>query len=770
MSGKKWLLQKKWRLLAISLIIALLPIFCLDLFVYLGAFNTLRQKIDKENFTVAQMAAVSIENTITSLVCYGQGRASGPGLIEAVKKKDEAFAGKVLKSITENSAYISRAYLATPKGICWVDYPVDPEAKGRDSSGRDWYKGVSKEWEPYVSELYLRATKPREYLIAVAVPVKEDGQALGILVLQVNMQSVFKTLNFKVGEGYLYLVDHQGTLIYHPQKQIDRIIDYSSVPVVRKVMQGLEGTERAYNPLEKEERLSAYVPVKHLGWGIIAQQTVRAAFAPVKQMTTILALISGILVLIIAIFITRWVSLFWENKRQEALQEHYRQLLAVLHQPWAKAEDLGRVLFSLHLEIWGESAVFYVLNEEGAYVPCASAGLSKEPPAFRAGEGQPGKAVLKKDFYILKEIPPDSHLNIKTEFGEIRPREILYFPLLHEGEVLGLIEVGSPKPINREELKEHESGCQYIGMGLSILFARERIIRLSEELQKKNEEMAMQNNELLMQSEELQAQTEELQIQQEELARVNLQLARVSKAKSDFLANMSHELRTPLNSIIGFSEVLEERLIGPLNEKQEQYVKTILENGHHLLSLINDILDLAKVEAGKMDLELAEVEIKELLERSILIFKEKAIKQQLELSTEIEEDVGVTVADSRKLKQIVFNLLSNAVKFTPAGGSVKLSARRVKSEAVPFEESVEISVADTGIGIAPQDMDRLFKEFQQLESPYGKKHEGTGLGLALTKRLVELHGGSIRVESEPGKGSKFIFVIPAKRSKPVVMI
>ncbi len=761
MARERWVFRKKERLVAAGLFIVLLPVVCLDLFVYLGVFDALRQKIDKENYTVAQMASESIEKTVAGLISYGQGRASGPGLIEAIKKKDEAFAKRVMKSITENSADITRAYLTTPEGICWADYPVDPEAKGRDCSGRDWYKGVSREWQPYVSELYLRYTVPREYLIAIAVPVKEEGRVLGILVLQVNMQSVFRTLNFKVGEGYLYLVDQKGVLIYHPQKQIDRKIDYSAVPAVSKVRQGLAGTERAYNPVEKEEGLCAYVPVKNLGWGVIAHQPVRAAFAPVRQLAVLLAVLSGVLILLLVTFIVRGVNLFWENKRQEALQEHYRRLLAILHRPWTKEEELARAILSVHVEGFGESAVFYVRNEEGVYVPWAGVGLGKAPPAFRPGEGQPGEAVLGRDFSILKEIPPDSHLNIKTGFGETPPREILYVPLLHEEEVLGLVEIGSLKPVERAGLKDHEPCRRYIGMGLFILLARQRITRLSEELRIKNEELAVQNEELQAQAEELQAQAEELQVQQEELTRVNFELARASKAKSDFLANISHELRTPLNSIIGFSELLQDRLVGPLNEKQAQYVKTILENSAHLLGLINDILDLAKIEAGKEELALAEVNIKELLESSALVFREQAARQQLALSTEIEE-MGVIVADGRKIKQVVFNLLSNALKFTPPGGAVKLSARKVVTEGA---ELAEISVTDTGIGIAPADLERLFQDFQQLESPYVKKYKGTGLGLALSKRLVELHGGSIKVESEAGKGSKFTFTIPLGKKK-----
>jgi PAS domain S-box-containing protein len=230
-----------------------------------------------------------------------------------------------------------------------------------------------------------------------------------------------------------------------------------------------------------------------------------------------------------------------------------------------------------------------------------------------------------------------------------------------------------------------------------------------------------------------------------------------NRAKSEFLANMSHELRTPLNSIIGFSEVLQDEFSGPLNEQQKDYLNDISSSGKHLLSLINDILDLSKVEAGKMELEPGIVPLKEVLGHSISMLKEKAMKGGVNLKLDVapEADIEIT-ADKRKLKQIMFNLLSNAVKFTPEGGRVTVKARLLP-------DVVEISVTDTGIGIKSGDMPRLFQEFSQLESAYDKKYEGTGLGLALTKRLVELHGGAIGVESEYGKGSTFVFAIPTKQ-------
>jgi PAS domain S-box-containing protein len=229
---------------------------------------------------------------------------------------------------------------------------------------------------------------------------------------------------------------------------------------------------------------------------------------------------------------------------------------------------------------------------------------------------------------------------------------------------------------------------------------------------------------------------------------------RTSLTKSDFLANMSHELRTPLNSVIGFSEVLEDQMFGPINAKQREYVNNILTSGKHLLSLINDILDLSKVESGKMGLELGHFPLRDCVDASLMMLKEKALKGGIELSLNhaAEAEIGI-VADQRKLKQILFNLLSNAVKFTPREGKVEVSVVR-------DGDFIEVTVSDTGIGIKEDDIPKLFQAFTQLESAYTKGFEGTGLGLTLTRQLVELHGGRVWVKSEFGKGSRFSFTLP----------
>ncbi|HEU4341105.1 MAG TPA: HAMP domain-containing sensor histidine kinase, partial [Candidatus Binatia bacterium] len=219
------------------------------------------------------------------------------------------------------------------------------------------------------------------------------------------------------------------------------------------------------------------------------------------------------------------------------------------------------------------------------------------------------------------------------------------------------------------------------------------------------------------------------------------------------LANMSHELRTPLNAIIGFSEVLGERMFGELNEKQAEYTEDILSSGRHLLSLINEILDLSKVEAGRMELEFSRFDLPLTIENARTFVRERAIKHGITVDVALDDRLGEFVGDERKIKQILLNLLSNAVKFTPEGGRIGIDARKT-------DGAVEISVSDTGIGIAPEDQATIFEEFRQVGGDYAHKKEGTGLGLTLAKKFVELHGGRIWVESEIGKGSTFTFTLP----------
>ena len=267
------------------------------------------------------------------------------------------------------------------------------------------------------------------------------------------------------------------------------------------------------------------------------------------------------------------------------------------------------------------------------------------------------------------------------------------------------------------------------------------------------------------------------------LSEKNVELERANLLKSEFLANISHELRTPLNAIIGFSELLKDEMLGELEEKQKEYVTDIFNSGQHLLALINDILDLSKVEAGKMEVNLEMASIPDLLKGSLAIVRERADSKNMGINLVIADDIEPSYTDVRKFKQIVYNLLSNAVKFTPEGGSIEITAKKAGAEDVLSEDEIEgrkdlapgretlkenfieIRVTDTGIGISKENLEKIFRPFEQLDGSLSKKYEGTGLGLVLVKRMVELMEGKIAVSSEEGKGSSFTFWLPLKRGE-----
>jgi signal transduction histidine kinase len=355
-------------------------------------------------------------------------------------------------------------------------------------------------------------------------------------------------------------------------------------------------------------------------------------------------------------------------------------------------------------------------------------------------------------------------------------QRIITEPILHLSQKIKIVSLGKNYSIRAQVESKDEVGVLIKGFNDMLAQIQER----DESLKKYRESL---EEEVVQRTTELSQANQQLEHMVEELKKAKEAAEGASRAKSEFLANMSHELRTPLNHIIGFTELVVDKQFGALNEAQEEYLNDVLHSSRHLLSLINDILDLSKVEAGKLELELADVNLRMLLEKSLTMVKEKALKHRIRLSVDIDGILDTIQADERKLKQIMYNLLSNAVKFTPDGGSVILSARYLSStdgqwftrEGQPVglplngddqlmsgEGLINISVQDTGIGIKREDLERIFNPFEQVESSASRRYQGTGLGLTLTKRLVELHGGKIWAESEgEGKGSKFIFVILA---------
>jgi signal transduction histidine kinase len=337
---------------------------------------------------------------------------------------------------------------------------------------------------------------------------------------------------------------------------------------------------------------------------------------------------------------------------------------------------------------------------------------------LRLGEGVAGKAALVQAPVQVSDVLAEGSydvVRIRSVFERHGYRSLLAAPLLFEQQIVGVLVVWGREPGS---------------------FPRE-VVDLLQTLAT-HSVLAIQNARLYRELEER-----------------GRQLEAASRHKSEFLANMSHELRTPLNAIIGFSEVLAERMFGEVNEKQAEYLQDILSSGRHLLSLINDILDLSKVEAGRLELELGRFDLPTALENALTLVRERAIRHGITLTQTVDAGVGDILADERKVKQILLNLLSNAVKFTPEGGGVGLTA-------TVADGAITIAVSDTGIGIAPEDQAAIFEEFRQVGRDDARTQEGTGLGLTLAKKFVELHGGRVWVQSKLGHGSTFTLTLPIR--------
>ena len=377
----------------------------------------------------------------------------------------------------------------------------------------------------------------------------------------------------------------------------------------------------------------------------------------------------------------------------------------------------------------GAGAIYLYNSERNILIPNAAKGTAAvvSGQEFTIGEGISGNAGHTREMIVQTQIPPDTIYTITSEAGATAPAVIIGTPMIFNDMLLGVVIT-----CYNEKIKP------------DMLDFLKRVID--------QQAVAVNNANNLIQIQEMAA---SLKNQRDELEIKSHGLSVANRAKSTFLANMSHELRTPLNSIIGFSEILHDMTFGPLNEKQIKYVNNIRISGKHLLALINDILDLSKIEAGKMEIIYEDLVVLAAINEVRILIASIAFKKNIKLSVIVDEEIPTIQADVSKFKQILFNLISNAIKFSPNGAMVTIEGKYI-------DKSIQIAVIDTGIGISKEDQDKLFHPFVQIDSSASRQFEGTGLGLSLVKRFVEMHGGKVWVESEPGKGATFTFTIPIK--------
>jgi signal transduction histidine kinase len=651
------------------------------------------------------------------------------------------------------------------------DRSQDPAFKGA-KPGQTWFGPVyfRKETEPYMS-----------------IAVRSGGDKGAVTVAEVNLKFIWDVVTrIKIGKkGKAYVVDGTGHLVADPDiGLVLRKTDLSRLPQVQYALR--PGADESMALVAKDlaggSVLTAYGSIEPLGWRVFVEQSFDEVFetlnAAILRSAALIAaglLISALAAMWLARSMVRPIRVLQEGAARigagdldqeidirsgdelEALADEFNKMSAQLRESYAGLEQkvekrtaeleetlrfqtaTAEILKVISSSVADAQPVFekivdscqrlftvehvgiILVGEDGridigAHSGSGAAELRRVFPMPLQGTST-ALAIAERNVMHWPDVVggagvPESVVRAAKLSGT---RSLLMAPMLWEGRGVGSIYVGRTAPGHFSE-KE---------MGLLKTFADQAAI-------------AVQNARLFR---EIQDKGRQLEI--------------ANQHKSDFLANMSHELRTPLNAIIGFSEVLVEKMFGEVNDKQLDYLKDIHSSGKHLLSLINDILDLSKIEAGRMELDVGEFDLRSALENAMTLIKERAQRHGIALALDCDPALGMFRADERKFKQIMLNLLSNAVKFTGEGGRVSVRAR-------PVDGRLEVAVADTGVGIAAEDQERVFEEFKQVGRDYTKKAEGTGLGLALTRRFVELHGGTIGLESEPGKGSTFTFTIPGQ--------
>ena len=652
----------------------------------------------------------------------------------------------------------------------------------RDRSKDPAFLG-SANGKTYFSRVYFR--KETEPYMTIAL--RSGGKNGSVTVAEVNLKFILDVVSkIRVGKkGKAYVIDDSGHLVADPDiGLVLKKTDLAALSQVKAALAGIAGAESGEQAMLAQdiagrEVLSAFATIDSLGWKVFVEEPVSEVYATLDAsiVRTVILLIVGLLFSILAaIFLARSMVRPIRTLQQgaqrigegnltqrievhtgdelEALAEQFNRMSVQLRESYAglerKVEERTLELTETLAQQTATAEVLSVISGSisdvqpvfDAIVKSCSVLFDDSRVALRllhgnvlrryasagrdaCASGTPeeigldsntvvGIAVLEARMMYIPEMQdvvdtyPLAAYSVASGY-----RSLLVAPLIADGRAIGSISIDRTTP---GAFRDKEISTLQIFANQAVIAIEN--VRLFNEIQDKSRELEIAN-----------------------------------KHKSDFLANMSHELRTPLNAIIGFSEVLQERMFGALNVDQDEFVKDIHESGRHLLALINDILDLSKIEAGRMELDLAEFDLAGAIANALTLVKERAAKQGIALKVEVDPALSALHADERKFKQILLNLLSNAVKFTPSGGTITINARE-------RDGGVEIAVADTGQGIALKDQDAVFEEFKQVGDDYARKAEGTGLGLALTKRFIELHGGRIRLQSELQKGSTFTFFLP----------
>jgi PAS domain S-box-containing protein len=686
---EKWVSQGRWRLYLLFLLLMVVPI---ALFAYsIGALLThqAQKQAKTESTQIARVSATLVQEHLRQSVAFLESIATRRTFRQSWKDHNQDLVQWHLQqagSLRPDFAFISMYNL---DGTMGAVYPPESTVLNRNFAYRDWYKGVSRDWKPYVSEVYQTAVAPHELVVALSVPVKdESGKPMGILMATYALDTISRELlNTKLDGGWtISLVDQNGHLAACPNiDPFSAARDLSGYGPVRQLRLGAAGYGNFV--LDGTPMFAHYEPVPGYGWGIIVDQP-SAVLQESAQAVERRVWLLGLIFLAVGLGLSAF------------MRSLYEQL------------ETGNRFVNLSLDMFciaGFDGYFKNLN-----------------PSWERVLGYTRDELMAKPYVEFTH--PDDRAATGNEAGRLRGGELTV-----EFENRYRCKDGSYKWLLWNSISVP---------GQEIIYGAARDITERKRAEKEREQFIAS----------LASANRELELR-------NREVERATRMKSKFLASMSHELRTPLNAIVGFSELLAEQTAGALNDKQKRFVNHIRQGSAHLLRLINDILDLAKIEAGQLELRCEDFAVGDALPEVLSTIRPLTMAKNISVESSLESDLSI-YADRVRFKQILYNLLSNAVKFTPAGGKIMI-------ECSGEGDWVNISVSDTGVGIRPEDHAMVFEEFRQVEGGKGSTQEGTGLGLAITKRLVEQQGGKISLESEPGKGSRFSFTVPLGKQAEV---
>lgn len=683
---------------------------------------------------------------------------------------------------------------------------------GRVVAGEDYFVMAVESGE--LSTSPARKMENGRIGLIMSVPVlclSHNEHVVGILVAVTDMEnSLFPLLSSRKGlgnTGESLIIDSNMYAVSHLRWQADAPLNFKiSAEPARRAVNGEKGVieDPDYRGVPV---LAAYSHIDQMGWGLVTKVDRSEAYASIKSMTfslLIFMLFCLLLIVLIAIYISRsitrpllivrdhaekiiggdlesrsnyseddevgYLAMTFDNLVESLssrikIEQNIRTLSMTLIEK-SSIRQLAGDLLNVLMQISGSQVgALYLLNQEGTRFDLLhSIGLNsrgKRSYISSSMDGEMGLAIARRDIIYTSDIPADTRFGFLTVSGEIMPRETITIPLVDAGEITAILSMASIYGYNNLVKETLSIAWNYINSSYSRVINNEKVIQISENLSRAYQTLEAQAEELQEQAEELQSQTEELQEQTQELEAQNLRLDiktreanEANRLKSEFLSNMSHELRTPLNSILSLSRVLVRQAEERLEKEEAAYLEIIERNGRNLLRLINEILDLSRIESGKIELYPRVVSVASLLDEVSMTLMPLATDKNISLQVTAPDDLPEIVTDRERLGQVITNVMHNAVKFTEEGGVTVTAYNELNGIAIQF--------ADTGVGISREAMASIFDEFRQADGSSSRKYEGTGLGLAIVKNLIRILGGKIAVTSKLNEGSVFIITLPLR--------